>query len=119
MKLKDFTTSKRVAKTGKNNGFCECCLQPNPDTDDGYTTCCNECVVDSHSALKLAKQEDIMNFLNTKFNVSSHGDIRGYDSKITFELTNKNKKFILDMDKSYDSLITDLKSNIKGLKREF
>lgn len=119
MKLKDFTTSKRVANTGKNNGFCESCLQSNPDLEDGYTTCCNECCVDSHTALKLAKQEDIMQYLNTKFNVSSHGDIRGYNSKITFELESKKKSFILDMNKSYDSLITDLKSNIKGLKKEF
>jgi len=35
---------KIIRELGPKTQICECCFSPNPSTDQGYTTCCNELV---------------------------------------------------------------------------
>ena len=37
---------------------CESCGQNNPETDDGYTTCCNELVCDGSDRAKFGVPDD-------------------------------------------------------------
>lgn len=119
MKLKDFTsakyTRKEAAKKSVHN-FCENCGRANPEMDEGYTVCCNEPAVDWQTALKIAKQNDILEYLNIRYkDTSSHGNL-GCGNNCTFELGGKNKSFTLNMYKSEKDLIDDLKLNLKGIR---
>ena len=120
MLLKDFVETKTVEKESRKKnvrGFCELCLRPNPpmQEDCGYTACCNELVIDAEDALIQAKQNDIMKFLNTKFDCSS----RGTGTRRTFSLDKKNKEFVIFMWMDKKDIIADVKRNTKGLKKEF
>ena len=99
--------------------FCENCLGVNPETEDGYTLCCNELKVTYPIALRIAKQTDILNALQQKFTASSHGDLRMYNTKAVFELSKKEKKFSLNMEHSEKELNIELSKEIKGLRKEF
>jgi len=99
--------------------FCENCLNINPEMEDGYTLCCNELRVTYPIALRMAKQNDILNALQLKFKASSNGDLRGWNSKATFELPNKKKSFQLNMEDTEKGLNETLSLAIKGLKKEF
>lgn len=119
MKLSDFKETKRVegilkTKKGQHSSFCELCFCQNPDTEDGYTTCCNERVIGGRECLVNTKQDDVMNYLGTKFECSSNGS----GSRKEFELENKKKSFIIDCSKDKKSIIEDVKFYTKGLRKE-
>jgi hypothetical protein len=116
----------------KNVMFCESCLCANPDMKQGYTECCNELRVTYPISLRLAKQNDILNALQTRYTASSNGDLRmyfnnGINSNIknsdntyaNFVLPNKNKTFKLNMEQTEKRLIECLSLEIKGLRKEF
>jgi hypothetical protein len=121
LKLKNFSNTKTLKKEVKKKSFicaCESCFAINPDIEEGYTTCCNECCAPSQTIIKLAKQEDILNFLRSKFNnVSSSGNL-SYSDKVVFTIPNKNKQFNLYMNASEESLIEQIALEIKGLRKE-
>ncbi len=121
MKLKDFSNAKQVRKNASKktvHNFCENCLRPNPTMDDGYTTCCNECAVDWQTALKIAKQSDIIDYLGIRYiDVSSHGNL-GIGNNCTFSLGGKKESFTLSMYKDEKDLIEDLKINLKGIRSD-
>jgi len=103
----------------KNVMFCEGCLGVNPEMEQGYTQCCNELRITYPIALRMAKQEDILNALQLKFTASSNGDLRMYSSIANFVLPIKEKKFSLNMEHTEKDLIKELSENIKGLRKEF
>jgi hypothetical protein len=119
MKLKDFTSTKYTRKEATKKSvynFCENCGRPNPEMVEGYTVCCNELAVDWQTALKIAKQNDILEYLNIRYkDISFHGDLR-ISNNCTFVLGGKNKSFTLNMYKAEKDLIEDLKSNLKGIR---
>jgi hypothetical protein len=120
MKLKDFKITKvmikEVAKK-RFQGACESCFMINPIMEDGYTICCNECRVDGKTAIRLAKREDIHNFLNTKFkNVSSNGS--NSEAYCNFELPTKSKKIKILLDQTESGICEQLLTNIKGLRKD-
>jgi hypothetical protein len=121
MKLKDFTsakyTRKEAAKKSVHN-FCENCGRSNPEMDEGYTVCCNEPAVDWQTALKIAKQNDICEYLNLRYKeVGTHGNL-GNSNTCTFVLGGKNKSFTMNMYKAEKDLIEDLKINLKGIRSD-
>jgi len=120
MLLKDFKETKRLekilkTKKGRTASFCECCFDINPDTDDGYTECCNERIICGSEALQNTKQSDILVFLDTKFSASSNGS----GTNKTFVLLKKNKSFSISMNLSKEDIMKEVKSHIKGLRKEF
>ena len=120
MKIKDFKITKQVKKDSlkkTTHSFCELCFRVNPNTEDGYTTCCNERSVSKSEALEMAKSQDVMNYLNTKFEVSiSNANYSSSSAKV--ELPNKKKVFNLSMTKSEEDIAASVLENIKGLRKE-
>lgn len=123
MKLKDFKLTKQVIASAKKKGthsFCECCLSPNPELDDGYTICCNEPSVDKNTALMNAKTTDIQNYLSIKWKtrsfLSNNSSRRA--NLITFVLENKNKSFDIYVDSSEEDIIKNVLEATKGLKKD-
>lgn len=120
MLLRDFRETKKVqkvlkAKKTKNANFCELCLSVNPDTDGGYTECCNERLIWGEEALENAKQDDVLRYLQSKYEASSNGT----GSFRKFVLENKNKEFSIYLKGSIENILIDVNRETKGLRKEF
>lgn len=120
MKAKDFETTKRVLKDSRDKNtynFCECCLNANPEMKDGYTSCCNELSISKSEVLLSAKREDVQNFLERKWSISSH--LQGTNrNNIVFKLEKKNKKFSINMNYDIDYIIERVSLETKGLRKD-
>lgn len=117
MKIKDFKLTKKVKQDSlkkTTHSFCELCFKANPNTEDGYTTCCNELSIDKDEAIKQAKSQDVFDYLANKFSVSSHGN----SYLRTFELSNKKVKFNVNLNNKEEDIIKIVLDNTKGLRKE-
>lgn len=81
MKITDFKITNKV-KEIKEEKFCSSCFKENPETEQGYSLCCHEDVLNKKDILKFTKRRDILNKLKEKEEVSEHGNLYCRDEAI-------------------------------------
>ncbi len=116
MKSSDFTNYRKVLDESLGNcvhEFCENCLAPNPEVDDGYTECCNERVIGVATAKIVAKRTDIHAYFESKYDDVSSCYAATGPEKIRFEVN--GAKFDLFMQNDADAIIPQILNLEKSL----
>lgn len=83
---------------------------------DGYTVCCDELSISKNEALLNAKREDIQDFLEIKWNISSYLS-RASRHNVIFRIEKYNKEFSINMKYDIKFISERVSIETKGLKK--